>query len=414
MINLESAAAYLAATSPGFLTRMDALECDSAFVQDAYRRAISFTRRYTQEHRSSPGARLVGEFIGFDLDPCEAEEDFVLDGLRRIALSNLVQGRRNEIDAALKRGDADAAFEKLTEPLAVPVRTRVQQLSDVTDAVKALYAQAKSGEIDIPTPWPTMTRSMRGFRRSAVTMIVARSAVGKSQALMVIGHHLSLRDSRCLIVSPEMSKEDLAERFYTLEARIPGMDVLHGELAHDHELRYMEALDMEIRSAPHVMDYDDAITHSGIREAVMDLRPPIVLVDSFYRLLPPANGRRYMDRKEKFEANVAFLLKLAKDSGSAVVCTSQQNRGGIGAAEPDQDVVAISDEAVWDIQYIYAMRQDKDMLRDRVMEFIPLKIRRGRGSAFKARWDFDVCNFSELTDDGELPFVDEDFGNVPF
>jgi len=416
MINFEAASAFYAATDPSFLRKMLAVGVQvHDFRQEVFQRAVSFCLRYNEEHRSAPGASLAGEAAGVTLVDPEAAPEFVLDGMRRIVLARALSKRRDDLSTLIAGGNIDEAYNALREPLDVPSSTRVQRIASLSEQVREQYLSGKRGVVDIETPWPSMTDAMRGFRKGSVTMIVARSAVGKSQALMVIGHFLSIKDVSSLIISPEMAKLDLAERFYMLEAKVSGLDMIRGGLLYDQEQRFYEALGSDIYQSPSVLDFDDNLSHASIRDVVMDLKPGVVLVDSFYRLRPPEPPKsRRLDRKERFEANVSFLLDLGKTTGAAIVCTSQQNRSGIDAEDPGQEVVAISDEAVWDIPYIWSMRQDKDMARDAVVEMASIKIRRGERKTFRARWNFHTCDFSEIVDESQQEFVDEDFGSVPF
>jgi hypothetical protein len=131
------------------------------------------------------------------------------------------------------------------------------------------------------------------------------------------------------------------------------------------------------------------------------------------------------DRSEKAIAVAEWasrFCKKAKDGeGIPIVGISQlarpgDKKGSVANSAAAQNQVenlrnqlALSDQFLWYVNNLFAIVQDDDMRADKVLEYVPLKLRR---SVFRqnvrVRWDMDEMDFSEIGASTDV-FVDDDF-----
>lgn len=229
---------------------------------------------------------------------------------------------------------------------------------------------------------------------------------------IIAGRHAWLEDNRVLIVSPEMSKEEIAERFFVIESGVSYRDVIHGQLS-DFALPLLENV---VAKAPTldnlwVMDAEDDLSPKGIEAAIRACRPHLVCVDSIYDLKIRGN------RQERALGALEWMKGAAKRLDFACCGFAQQNR----TAELSErkgggsrlGTIALADEIGQDAHAVFALEQSKDDKADKVLKIRPLKLRRGQMSRdlIRCNWDFDAMKYDEIpededefSDDEEIPF----------
>jgi len=217
---------------------------------------------------------------------------------------------------------------------------------------------------------------------------------------------------RTLIVSPEMSKEEIAERFFVVESGVSYRDMNHGQLS-DFTLPKLEKTIQDLTTAENlwIMDASDDITPNGIEAAIRACKPNLVAVDSMYDL------RVKGERRDRALVALEWMKDAAKRPGVACRGIAQQNRTaelserkGGGAR---LGTIALADEIGQDAHAVFALEQSKDDKDDKVLWIKPLKLRRGQ--ILKERvglnWDFDAMKYDEIPE-AEEGYKDEE--EVPF
>lgn len=296
-------------------------------------------------------------------------------------------------------------------------------LFSYADDVRTSYEQARSGVAGLPMPWPTITNMTGGLRWGTVTCFVARPSVGKSTVAVLIAKHvweLAGREERVLVVSPEMSAQDMAERFFVIDAGVPYMSVIRGQLSGFEEPKLWEVMDRR-RGADRLWVLDgvsDDLSETSIEAAIRACRPTLVAIDSFYDLNFP--GR---DDNERVRNIARWVYRSCKRHRYACVVGSQQNRDqekskakGGGSR---LGTIAFSDAIGQRFDAIFALERDEKLKQGRKLRVQPLKIRRGFGmEPVTLHWDFSTATFGEV--DGEVAEFkgDADWeapaGGIPF
>lgn len=298
------------------------------------------------------------------------------------------------------RAVTEQAFEQLGRAMSDLARQRMPaSLPDLGDEVLAIYDKIAHGYSGIPLPWPTLNAMTSGMWPKTLTMFVARPGVGKSFVSVIAGRHAWLEGHRVLIVSPEMSKEEIAERFFAIHADVSYLHMVRGTMS-DYEMPKIQGVVREAKGKPglYIMDADDDLTLRGIEAAVRACRPDLLAIDSLYSL------RVKGERRDKLLLALEWFIATIKQFRIAGVGFIQLNRAAEVSEKKGGGIrlgtIALADEAGQDAHTVFALEQDKDMRDDKRMRIKPLKLRRGsygaHSNGVEVWWDFDAMRYSEL------------------
>lgn len=288
-------------------------------------------------------------------------------------------------------------------------RRMPDSLLDMGDRVLANYRLVADGYRGIELPWPSIDAMTAGFWPKTLTMFVARPGVGKTFVAVICARHAWLKGKKVLIVSPEMSKEEIAERFFVVHSNVSYHSVISGQLPTMSEQKFVRIInETKGKEGLWIMDATDDLSIRGMEAAIRACQPDLVAVDSIYDI--HIKG----DRKDRALAALEWLKTNSKELGYAAVGFAQQNRvaelsekKGGGAR---LGTIALADEIGQDAHAVFALEQTKDDKDDRIMKIQPIKLRRGQYKRPKVRvkWDFDRMDFEEILE------VDDESEEIPF
>jgi replicative DNA helicase len=241
---------------------------------------------------------------------------------------------------------------------------------------------------------------------------VANDVVSHNTFVAVIcARHAWMKDKRVLIVSPEMSKDEIAERFFTIHSDVSYHSVITGQLPTVMEQKFVNTINGEAgKDGLWIMDSDDDLSPRGIDAAIRACNAELVAVDSIYDL--HIKG----DRRERAVEALGWMKRSCKELGYSSIGFAQQNRTaelsekkGGGAR---LGTIALADEIGQDVHAVYALVQTKDDKDDKVMKFKNLKLRRGqyKKPEIKVHWDFDRMEFGEIEEEEN----NEEEDGIPF
>lgn len=304
------------------------------------------------------------------------------------------------------------AVDSLTDKALTLARSRMpMSLLGMGEEVIEFYKKVAGGYRGIELPWPTINNMTAGMWPGTMTIFVARPGIGKSTVAILSARHAWLNGQPSLVVSPEMSKMEIAERFFVIDAGVSYKNTVRGELS-AYELPKLEnsASENKEKTGLWIMDSTDDLTPRGINSAIRACQPSFVAVDSMYDL------RLKGDRKDKILQALEWLKSSSKEMNFAACGFAQQNR----VAELSEKkgggsrigTIALADEVGQDAHAVFALEQTKDMKADGIMRIKPLKLRRGYGAdPVDVLWNFDQMNFDEIPKDEES---NDDLEEIPF
>lgn len=278
--------------------------------------------------------------------------------------------------------------------------------------VMETYAKVEAGFSGIALPWETVNRMTMGMWPGTITFFVARPGVGKTMVAIIAARYAWLNNERVLIISPEMSKEEIAERFFVIHAGVNYDNVVRGTLSAFEKPKLVKTVDEALKlSGMWIMDSDDDLSPRGIEAAIRACNPSLIAVDALYDI--HVKG----DRRERLLTALDWLRKTTRHFGIPGVAFAQLNRDAELAEKKGGGIrlgtIALADEIAQDTHAIHALEQTKDMRADSWMRIRTLKIRRGRifQDATEVNWNFETMNFSERDgqkqekyEDDEIPF----------
>ncbi len=181
----------------------------------------------------------------------------------------------------------------------------------------------------VPTGFDAIDEITSGLQSSDLVVIAARPGVGKTSLALNIAINASVKyQNPVAIFSLEMSKQQLALRLLSMEARVRYMSILRGYLEFSEFQRLNKAASV-IQNAPIVIDDKPAISMLEIRAKARRLKAEnklkLLIIDYLQIMEQP---REAENTQAAIAALSGSLKALAKELDVPVLLLSQLNREG--------------------------------------------------------------------------------------
>ncbi len=282
----------------------------------------------------------------------------------------------------------------------VPIRTVVMNALE-----KIEKASKQSGTVTgIPTGFIDLDYRTAGLQPSDLILIAARPSMGKTAFVLNIAQYIALHEKKsAAIFSLEMSKEQLVNRLFSLEARVDAQALRTGNLSDADWEKLVEGAGI-IGDSRLIIDDTPGISISELRSKCRKYKLEhgldIVIID--YLQLMTGSGRGSESRQQEISDISRSLKALARELNVPVVALSQLSRAveqrpdhrpmmsdlrESGAIEQDADVV----------MFIY--RDDyynKDTELKGISEIIIAKQRNGPIGTVNLAWLPELTKFANL------------------
>jgi replicative DNA helicase len=398
---------------------------ETDFYTDAYRQVFAVMRDFRQRgmgidhvtvgselHAKGILEKIGGAMVLSDLTDAVATtanvEHYARIVHERSAMRSVIVAAREIALKSYPGNDSDGvegAFDTLQDSMHRLSRTRMPtSLLSLGDSVLEDYDRVAHGYSGVPLPWPTLNAITSGMWPKTLTMFVARPGTGKTMVAVIAARHAWMQGNRVLIISPEMSRAEIAERFFSIHSLVSYQRIVNGTVS-DFEMPKLQSTINECKAQEGlwIMDSDDDITPRGIDGAIRACRPALLAIDSLYDL------RIRGERRDKLLVALDWFKGAVKRFDMAGLGFVQLNRSAEVSEKKGGGVrlgtIALADEIGQDSHAVYALEQDKDMRDDKRLRFKPLKMRRGSssGKGIEVHWDFSNMEFSEIeTDDNSF------------
>ena len=177
---------------------------------------------------------------------------------------------------------------------------------------------------------PCIDKVTNGFARGELVTIGAKSGVGKSTLSLRIALNIFKReDVKILMISREMSKEQIGERIISTHS---GIDKTTFENKSFDEKDWQRMIQvMEYYSSENFVIDTRCKTVDDIKRRVMRFKPDILIVD-YLQLLTPLDGK--VSRERQIADMSRELKNLTLDYNMVVMQLSQLAEKGIGNYRP--------------------------------------------------------------------------------
>ena len=217
-------------------------------------------------------------------------------------------------------------------------------------------SMARGPVTGIPTGFTDLDYRLSGLQRSDLILVAARPSMGKTALVLNIAQYVAFHEKLPVVLfSLEMSKEQLVNRLFSLEARVDAQKLRTGNL-NDEEWESLIDGAGVIGQSRLIIDDTPGISVSELRSKCRKykLEQDIELVIIDYLQLMSGSGRRSDSRQQEISDISRALKQLARELNVPVVALSQLSRAveqrpdhrpmlsdlrESGAIEQDADVV---------------------------------------------------------------------------
>lgn len=265
-------------------------------------------------------------------------------------------------------------------------------------------SKIKGSVTGISTGFTDLDYRTSGFQPSDLIIIAARPSMGKTSFILNVAESMAFKQQKAVaIFSLEMSKQQLVNRLFAMEARVDSMTLRNGSLKDEEWSRLIESAGV-VGNSRLLIDDTPGITarelRSKCRKYQLEYGLDIVMVD--YLQLMSGGGRGSDSRQQEISDISRSLKALARELNVPVIALSQLSR----AVESRQDHRPM----LSDLRESGAIEQDADVVmflyRDEVYhkdtdlkgvaEVIIAKQRNGPIGTVNLAWLADYTKFTNL------------------
>ena len=267
----------------------------------------------------------------------------------------------------------------------------------VLNALEKIESASKtSGSVTgIPTGFLDLDYKMSGLQPSDLILVAARPSMGKTAFVLNIAQHVAFKAKKSVaIFSLEMSKEQLVNRLFALEAQVDSQSLRTGNLIDEDWEKLIESAGI-IGKSKLIIDDTPGVSISELRSKCRKFKLEqgldLIIID-YLQLMTGRVGGRSESRQQEISDISRSLKGLARELNVPVIALSQLSRAveqrpdhrpmlsdlrESGAIEQDADVV----------MFIY--RDDyynKDTEMKNIAEIIIAKQRNGSIGTVNLTW----------------------------
>ena len=256
----------------------------------------------------------------------QVKEKAIVRNLIQIA-QNIIQKSRQYKDVNELIEEAESQIFKINEERAI---THYYELKDVIKETLNIINELSKKETvvtGIPSGFYDLDRLTTGFHPGDLVIIAARPAMGKTSFALSIMHNVSVVEGYpSAFFSLEMSKEQIAMRLLSLEARVPLKKVRSGFLSTE-EMEKLAEVSVELSSSPIFIDDTASLSILDLRAKARRLKKEkdikLIIVD-YLQLM--RSHRRTENRQQEVAEISRGLKAVAKELSIPVIALAQLSR----------------------------------------------------------------------------------------
>lgn len=214
----------------------------------------------------------------------------------------------------IRQGRGTSGPEKLSEIIS----------NEVYEDLRKKTSPDREKYLGVPTGFSTLDKLTTGFNKSDLVLVGARPAMGKTSFALNVARNMSvIGRKKVVFFSLEMSKEQLAQRILSTEARIMGSKFRTGEIEPDEWNRIAEAA-LALNDAELYFDDTSNITVPEMKARIRRMKNVDCVIIDYLQLM---TGSKKTDNRVQEVSEITRSLKLmAKDLRIPVITLSQLNR----------------------------------------------------------------------------------------
>ena len=282
-------------------------------------------------------------------------------------------------------------------------------VNEVYDKLQKLSSADKDKYKGFTTGFTDLDKAITGLNRSDLLIIGARPAMGKtSLALNLARNTAMMGKKKVLFFSLEMTKEQLAQRVLSTEARVESTKMRTGDIS-GQEWANLATATALLSNCELYFDDTSNMTVSEMKSRIRRLRDVDAVFVDYLQLMK--SGSRVESRVQEVSEITRNLKLMAKDLNIPVVVLAQlarstEGRGKShrpqladlresGSIEQDADIVImLYRDEYYATEKEDAPEQDRPAVNE--AEFIIAKNRHGPTTTVKVAWNGDYTMFTNL------------------
>lgn len=308
------------------------------------------------------GMPYISELV--DVEWVESRFEFAVQRVRDLSLQRRAAevGRQMMLQGMSQRTNVEELLESAEKGLSEIVSEKFKpSYMDVGAIVHQVYEEVKArsttGErlFGVRSGFELLDERLSGFHKGNLVILAARPGMGKTALALNIAANASLLYGHAVVVfSLEMSKEELAFRLISSEARINAKRLRDGNLSVGEMEKFMDAVE-KFHDAKIIIDDTPALSifelRARCRRLAREGRCDMILLD----YLQLARGSGSTQSREQEIAEISRMLKaIAKELRIPVIALSQLNRS-VESRNPKKPQLS-------DLRESGAIEQDADVI----------------------------------------------------
>lgn len=290
----------------------------------------------------------------------------------------------------------------------VPIRQIVLNAMDKIEKASRIQGNVTG----LATGFTDLDNRLAGLQPADMILVAARPSMGKTALVLNIAEHVVMHEGHCAaIFSLEMSKEQLANRLFSMESHVDAQKIRTGDLSEQEWSDLIESAG-QIGESRLIIDDTPAITvtelRSKCRKYKMEYGMELAIID--YLQLMSGSGKPGDSRQQEISDISRSLKALARELNVPVIALSQLSRAveqrpnhrpmlsdlrESGAIEQDADVVMF----IYRDDYYHEDSEEKG-----VAEIIIAKQRNGPIGTVKLAWQPQFTRFANLESDRDRTY----------
>ena len=256
---------------------------------------------------------------------------------RTAILRRLIHAAGQIAAIAYEEGDADIALDK-AEQLIFNISQRHARsdfthmrdvLAEYMNKLDQLH-EHRGTIVGVPTGFTDLDRLTGGLQKSDLIILASRPGIGKTSLALSLAHNTALKYRNSIAVfSLEMSKDQLAQRLLSMDARIDQQRLRTGTIEEDEWDRIVYAMDTLSESNIWIDDTAGISTmemRSKARRLHAEHGIDLIIVDYLQLMQATIGGKRNENRVQEISEISRSLKGLARELNIPVLALAQLSR----------------------------------------------------------------------------------------
>jgi replicative DNA helicase len=256
---------------------------------------------------------------------------------RTAILRRLIHAAGQIAAVAYEENDAEVALDKAEQFIFEISQNHARSdfsalrdlVSDYMDKLEALH-ERRGSIVGVPTGFTDLDRLTGGLQRSDLIILAARPAVGKTSFALSLAHNATIKHKRSVAVfSLEMSKEQLLQRFLSMDANVDQQRLRTGWIEDDEWERIITSMGRLSEANIWIDDTAGISTmemRSKARRLVAEHGVDMIIVDYLQLMQSDMGGKRNENRVQEVSEISRSLKGLARELNVPVLALAQLSR----------------------------------------------------------------------------------------